>query len=112
MCGRGRPRNADAQRGTVVVDGTTYEYVAHTNKDPSRWRLYFKEPGGKEITGGFKNNDVADEPTIALRIREKLARMRVAAAEAQSRSSARRRQNPGFSVSPPTRRSVFGAPSG
>ena len=42
----------------------------------------FKELGGKEITGGFKNNDVADEPTIALRIREKLARMRAAAAEA------------------------------
>ena len=51
MCGRGRPRSADAQRGTVVVDGTTYEYVAHTNKDPSRWRLYFKEPGVDSLVG-------------------------------------------------------------
>ena len=82
MGGGGRPRSANAQRGTVVVDGTTYEYVAHTDKDPSRWRLYFNEPGGKQITGGFKNGDVADEPTIALRVREKLARMRAAAAEA------------------------------
>ena len=40
MSGPGRPRGADAQRGTVVVDGTTYEYAAHTDKDPSRWRLY------------------------------------------------------------------------
>ena len=54
MCGRGRPRSADAQRGTVVVDGTTYECVAHTNKDPSRWRLYFKEPGdGSEAKHWF-----------------------------------------------------------
>ena len=40
MGGGGRPRSADAERGTVVVDGTMYEYAAHTNKDPSRWRLY------------------------------------------------------------------------
>ena len=44
MGGGGRPRSADAERGTVVVDGRTYEYAAHTNKDPSRWRLYFNEP--------------------------------------------------------------------
>jgi len=45
MGGGGRPRSADAERGTVVVDGTMYEYAAHTNNDPSRWRLYFSEPG-------------------------------------------------------------------
>ena len=36
----GRPRSSNVQWGTVVVDGTTYEYAAHTKKDPSRWRLY------------------------------------------------------------------------
>ena len=82
MSGPGRPRGADAQRGTVVVDGTTFEYAAHTKNDQSRWRLYFNEPGGKQVTASFRNGDVADEATIVMRIGEKIARMRATPAPA------------------------------
>jgi hypothetical protein len=82
MGGGGRPRSANAERGTVVVDGTMYEYTLYTGKKRSRWQIKFCEPGQKQITADFKNGDEDDEPTMVLRIREKLARMRAAAAEA------------------------------
>ena len=82
MGGGGRPRSANAERGTVVVDGTTFEYTLYTGKKRSRWQIKFCEPGQKQITADFKNGDEDDEPTMVLRIREKLARMRAAAAEA------------------------------
>ena len=62
MGGGGRPRSANAERGTVVVDGTTYEYTLYTGKKRSRWQIKFCEPGQKQITADFKNGDEDDEP--------------------------------------------------
>ena len=90
MGGGGRPRSANAERGTVVVDGTTFEYTLYTGKKRSRWQIKFCEPGQKQITADFKNGDEDDEPTMVLRIREKLARMRAAAAEAPAPAPAQK----------------------
>jgi hypothetical protein len=72
----GRPRLA-IERSKVHIGGVDYEYIFYQNS----WSVKYSPGPGIKSQGAcrLKNGDVADEATIAMRIRESLGRVAASA---------------------------------